>query len=137
MIGGVISLFAILFSLQMFTFSIQYNKISETVKSIPTSLIKSCVVYDEIDDFYFLKKEDLKNKSIEYISENLKSIINKCKVYFTYYDNNGNEILSNKPIEVQIRLEALLLFDYSYIDSINFKVREVFEREWTFQIYKR
>lgn len=129
MIGGVISLFAILFSLQMFTFSIQYNKISETVKSIPTSLIKSCVVYDEMDDFYFLKKEDLKNKSIEYISENLKSIINKCKVYFTYYDNNGNEILSNKPIEVQIRLEALLLFDYSYIDSINFKVREVFERE--------
>jgi hypothetical protein len=129
MIGGVISLFAILFSLQMFTFSIQYNKISETVKSIPTSLIKSCVVYDEMDDFYFLKKEDLKNKSIEYISENLKSIINKCKVYFTYYDNNENEILSNKPIEVQIRLEAFLLFDYSYIDSINFKVREVFERE--------
>lgn len=130
MVQVLFSILVVLTTVPMFLFNIQVVKFSETLKSLPITMVASTIEYEDINEIYYFNTDELEPLICEYFRENLSDIASDIYVGFSYYDEYHKKIYTNTPQEVQIQLNCVLQLNFSFRDSINFKVRDTYVYLW-------
>lgn len=127
---GIASLLVTALSIQSFMYFIQLDSLDNVIKNVDVGLIKNnLIISSDEDTLPQINKTLFEEDTINYFKDNLSGRIKIFKVTFYYYDENKIQIYNENPVETQIKLNAKLMFNIDYTNSINLKIGEVFIHE--------
>lgn len=125
MLNTWLSILMFMISLSGFSFANKLSNINKIFYLLPRSIMENAIRLDESETRPYFEKAYLKEEVKNYFTLNLKPLLKTYEISFSFFfqDEDNNDFLSYED-GVIISFKANIIFDYKYINSLTFTIKQ-------------